>query len=150
MEADGIDLVELDRGECLELLGHGEIGRVAFTERALPMIQPVRATSSTTRRSCSARRTAASSRRRGGARGGRVSGRRARPHHQDRLDGHRRGEAHEVVDPRRLAELAALQPRPWVRGHDAHTIAVPLLLITGRRLVAGTPAWSPGQESESR
>lgn len=31
----------LTRDECLELLGHGSLGRVAFTERALPAIRPV-------------------------------------------------------------------------------------------------------------
>jgi hypothetical protein len=46
------------------------------------------------------------------------------------------GEAYEVVDPARLAALADAHTDPWVRGHDAHTIAIPLQLVTGRRLTA--------------
>jgi nitroimidazol reductase NimA-like FMN-containing flavoprotein (pyridoxamine 5'-phosphate oxidase superfamily) len=46
------------------------------------------------------------------------------------------GEAYEVVDPARLAELADTHTDPWIRGHDAHTIAIPLQLVTGRRLTA--------------
>ena len=44
------------------------------------------------------------------------------------------GEAYEVVNPARLAELADLQPDPWVREHDAHTLSIPLTIVTGRRL----------------
>jgi nitroimidazol reductase NimA-like FMN-containing flavoprotein (pyridoxamine 5'-phosphate oxidase superfamily) len=36
----GLD--ELDEEECRQLLGTAVIGRIAFTERALPAIQPVR------------------------------------------------------------------------------------------------------------
>ena len=36
------------------------------------------------------------------------------------------GEAYEIVDPARLAALADPHTDPWVRGHDAHTIAIPL------------------------
>jgi hypothetical protein len=41
--ADDEDLVlqVLDEAECLHLLGTAEVGRVAFTEGALPAIQPV-------------------------------------------------------------------------------------------------------------
>ena len=46
------------------------------------------------------------------------------------------GEAYEIVDPARLAALADTHTDPWVQGHDAHTIAIPLQLVTGRRLVA--------------
>ena len=34
-------LERLDRAECLSLLGRSSLGRVAFTERALPAIRPV-------------------------------------------------------------------------------------------------------------
>jgi hypothetical protein len=36
------ELDELDEEECRQLLGTAVIGRIAFTERALPAIQPVR------------------------------------------------------------------------------------------------------------
>jgi len=34
-------LLVLSRDECLQLLGRGRVGRVAFTEQALPAIRPV-------------------------------------------------------------------------------------------------------------
>jgi hypothetical protein len=46
------------------------------------------------------------------------------------------GEAYEVVDPARLATLARDFPDPWVRDPDAHTISIPLQVVTGRRIVA--------------
>jgi hypothetical protein len=48
------------------------------------------------------------------------------------------GEAYEIVDPARLIELTQLQLDPWVRDHDAHTIRIPLGILTGRRISAGT------------
>ena len=54
------------------------------------------------------------------------------------------GEAYEVLDPVRLIELGRLQPDPWVRDHDAHTICIPLSVLTGRRILAATaPASIP-------
>ena len=46
------------------------------------------------------------------------------------------GEAYEVIDPARLAALARDFPDPWVRDLDAHTIAIPLQVVTGGRIVA--------------
>ncbi len=37
------ELDELNEEECRELLGTGRIGRIAFPQRALPAIRPVRA-----------------------------------------------------------------------------------------------------------
>lgn len=44
------------------------------------------------------------------------------------------GEAYEVLDPTRLADLAERMPPPWAPGRTAHTIAIPLRRLTGRRL----------------
>src|SRR5262245_47213677 len=41
MDRDGNGLEILERGECLALLGSVPLGRVVFTERALPAVQPV-------------------------------------------------------------------------------------------------------------
>lgn len=41
MEVDANGLEILDRDECLRLLAHGTIGRVATTSRGLPVIVPV-------------------------------------------------------------------------------------------------------------
>jgi nitroimidazol reductase NimA-like FMN-containing flavoprotein (pyridoxamine 5'-phosphate oxidase superfamily) len=42
IEESAVDRLEaLTRDECLDLLAHSSLGRVAFTERALPAIRPV-------------------------------------------------------------------------------------------------------------
>ncbi|MCO6010026.1 pyridoxamine 5'-phosphate oxidase family protein [Actinoallomurus purpureus] len=41
MRFDGNGLEILERGECLALMGSVPVGRVVFTDRALPAIQPV-------------------------------------------------------------------------------------------------------------
>nr|BFE79301.1 hypothetical protein GCM10020093_019020 [Planobispora longispora] len=41
MKADSTGLRVLSRAECLELLASVPIGRIVFTDRALPAIQPV-------------------------------------------------------------------------------------------------------------
>jgi hypothetical protein len=40
-----------------------------------------------------------------------------------------------VVVPDRLAELAERMPAPWAPHRTAHTIAIPLQRLSGRRLV---------------
>ena len=44
------------------------------------------------------------------------------------------GEAYEVTDARRLADLADRMPAPWVADRSAHTVAIPLQRLTGRVL----------------
>jgi uncharacterized protein len=41
MQTGGGELVELTRSECLRLLAGDVIGRVVFTDSALPTVQPV-------------------------------------------------------------------------------------------------------------
>ncbi|MBB2910824.1 nitroimidazol reductase NimA-like FMN-containing flavoprotein (pyridoxamine 5'-phosphate oxidase superfamily) [Streptosporangium becharense] len=41
MKVDSAGLDVLSRGECLELLSSTPIGRIVFTDRALPAVQPV-------------------------------------------------------------------------------------------------------------
>jgi hypothetical protein len=45
------------------------------------------------------------------------------------------GEAYEIVDPTRLAELAAKLPQSWTTYPGAHTVSIPLQVLTGRNLV---------------
>lgn len=127
------ELVELDRGTCLRLLATGVVGRVVFTESALPAAQPVNYLlddQEVVFRTANGSKLAAATR-----------------HHVvafqvDRIDDAARtgwsvlgmGEAYEVVDPARLAELADRLPPPWVRGQGLHTISVPLQRLTGRHL----------------
>jgi len=126
-------LAELDRRECLRLLATGSIGRVVFTESALPAAQPVNYLlddEEVVFRTANGSKLAAASR-----------------HHVvafqvDEIDvgSHSGwtvlgvGEAYEIVEPTRRAELAERMPAPWAAGHDQHVISIPLQRLTGRRL----------------
>jgi uncharacterized protein len=132
---EGGELVELTRTECLRLLAGGVIGRVICTDHALPTAQPVNYVLDAEEiifRTPNGNKLAAATRNTVVA------------FQLDQFDTTTRtgwsvlgvGEAHEVVDPLRLAELAHLQPDPWVRDHDAHTIRIPLGILTGRRVTA--------------
>jgi hypothetical protein len=138
---DDDQLVEvLDEAECLALLRSASIGRVAFTEGALPAIQPVpfrldgRQVLIPTR---SGSRVAGASRGAVLALG------------VDEVGPDRTGWAVTVVGPSRLigdpADVAALD-RPglrwWDLADDRCYVAIAVLLVRGRR--AGRAAPSPG------
>jgi nitroimidazol reductase NimA-like FMN-containing flavoprotein (pyridoxamine 5'-phosphate oxidase superfamily) len=133
---EGGELVELARSECLTLLAGGVIGRVIFTDHALPTVQPVNYLLDGEEIIF---RTANGSKLAAATRNAVVA------FQLDEFDLTTRsgwsvlgvGEAYEVVDPARLAELADLQPDPWVRERDAHTLSIPLTVVTGRRITAG-------------
>jgi nitroimidazol reductase NimA-like FMN-containing flavoprotein (pyridoxamine 5'-phosphate oxidase superfamily) len=142
---------ELTPAECLQLLAQQHVGRVVFTDRALPAVQPVsylldeeevlfRTPSGSTLATAS-RNT--------------VVG-----FHIDRIDPITHtgwsvlgiGEAYEVVDPTRLAEVATLVPTHGSPTHRTHTICIPLQQLTGRHLAlhtasanGPTPRENPGQ-----
>jgi nitroimidazol reductase NimA-like FMN-containing flavoprotein (pyridoxamine 5'-phosphate oxidase superfamily) len=129
------ELHELGRPECFRLLAGGVIGRVAFTDAALPAVQPVGYHLDDEEiifRTSNGSKLAAATRHA-------VVG-----FEVDEFDVQARtgwsvlgiGEAYEVVDPARLAALARDFHDPWVRDHDAHTISIPLQVVTGRRIVA--------------
>jgi hypothetical protein len=134
-----VDLVELDEAECLRLLAGGMIGRVVFTDSALPAAQPVTYLLDGEEVLF---RTGGGGKLAAAARGAVVA------FQVDEIDPSTRtgwtvlgvGEAYEVLVPRRLAELAERMPAPWAPGRTAHTIAVPLQKLTGRRLVPAQPA----------
>jgi nitroimidazol reductase NimA-like FMN-containing flavoprotein (pyridoxamine 5'-phosphate oxidase superfamily) len=44
------------------------------------------------------------------------------------------GQAYEIIDPRRLTELADRMPEPWSTIRGGHTVAIPLQRLTGRVL----------------
>jgi len=132
---EGGELVELTRSECLRLLADGVVGRVVFTDHALPTVQPVNYLLDDEEiifRTRNGSKLAAATRNAVVA------------FQLDAFDLTTRtgwtvlgvGEAYEVVDPARLTELADLQSDPWVREHDAHTLSIPLTIITGRRITA--------------
>jgi uncharacterized protein len=129
-----VDMVELDEAECLRLLAENSIGRVVFTDAALPAAQPVTYLldgEEIVFRAAGGDKLAAA------APGAVVA------FQVDRLDTGTRtgwtvlgvGEAYEVLVPERLAELADRLPRPWAPHRTAHTFAVPLQRLAGRRLV---------------
>jgi nitroimidazol reductase NimA-like FMN-containing flavoprotein (pyridoxamine 5'-phosphate oxidase superfamily) len=129
--------IDLDRAECLRLLGKGIVGRVVFTDRALPAAHPVTYLLDGEE---VVFRTAG---------GGKLSA--ARRHNAlafqiDEIDlgtssGWRVlgiGECYEVVDQDRLADLALRLPPPWAAtARDGHVIAIPMQSLTGRRVLAG-------------
>lgn len=137
--ADGaavVELVELDEAECLRLLAGHEIGRVVFTEAALPAAQPVTYLLDEEE---IVFRTAGGSRLAAATRNAVVA------FQVDRIDPDTRtgwtvlgvGQAYEVVVPERLADLAERIPAPWARQSTALTIAIPLQRLSGRRLLVG-------------
>ena len=127
-----VELVELNRGECLGLLAQDDVGRIIFTEAAMPAAHPVNYLLD----------------------GEEVLFRTA---HGRMLDATRHavvgfqaddidrtthtgwsvlgvGHAYEVIDPVRLAALVEKMSDTWAPGRTAHVIAVPLQRLTGRRL----------------
>jgi len=126
-------LVELSRQECLALLTAVPIGRVIFTDRAMPAAQPVNYLLDGEEiifRTANGSKLAAAVRHA-------VVG-----FQVDEIDNRTQtgwsvlgvGEANEVVHPDRLTELTDLLADPWVDDHDAHTISISLQIVSGRRL----------------
>ncbi len=129
-----VEFVELDGSTCRRLLGGCGIGRVVFTDHALPAAQPVNYLvhdGEVIFRTRNGAKLAAASR-------SAVVG-----FEVDEIDPGTRtgwsvlgvGQAYEVQDQ---ARLAMLLPDPWAPGRDAHAIAVPLTRLTGRRIRAVT------------
>jgi nitroimidazol reductase NimA-like FMN-containing flavoprotein (pyridoxamine 5'-phosphate oxidase superfamily) len=131
--AELVELIELDHDECLRLLAESTIGRVVFTDAALPAAQPVTYLLDDEE---IVFRTGGGSKLAAATRNAVVA------FEVDQIDVTARtgwsvlgiGEAYEVVVPGRLAELAERMPDPWAPGRTAHTIAIPLQRLTGRRL----------------
>ena len=132
--AHDIETVELDRAGCLALLSSVGIGRVIYTDSALPAAQPVPFLlddEEVVFRASGGGKLVAATR-------NAVVGFQA-----DELDMATRsgwtvfgvGEAYEVIEPRRLAALQMRLPAPWIPAHPDHTIAIPPRRLTGRRLV---------------
>jgi uncharacterized protein len=127
------ELTELGREECLRLLSGGLVGRVVFTDAALPAAHPVTYLLDGDE---VVFRTAT---------GGRLAA--ATLQHVvafevDEIDAVGRtgwsvlgvGQAYEVTEPVRLADLAGRMPAPWAADRDGRTVAIPLQRLTGRVL----------------
>jgi uncharacterized protein len=126
-------LTEIDRAGCLRLLASCPIGRVIYTEAAMPAAHPVNFLLDDEEivfRTGRGAKLAAATR-------GAVVGFQA-----DEIDVERRsgwsvlgvGEAYEILDPARLGDLHARLPTPWAPDRDGHCLSIPLQRLTGRWL----------------
>jgi uncharacterized protein len=127
------ELSDLRREECLRLLAGTVVGRVVFTEGALPAAHPVTyLLDGEEIVFCTAN-------------GGKLAAATLRhvvAFEVDEIDVPTRtgwsvlgvGQAYEVTDPVRLATLADHLPMSWAPIRSGHTVAIPLQRLTGRRL----------------
>ncbi|MBT2229302.1 pyridoxamine 5'-phosphate oxidase family protein [Nonomuraea sp. NEAU-A123] len=136
MQLDSSGLVVLSREECLHLLASTAIGRIVFTDRALPAVQPVNFCldgESIVIRTAIGSKLAAATRQAVVA------------FEADEFDPELRtgwsvttvGHARAVRDPAELARLAALPLQPWAAGSRDHYIVVDAEQISGRRITEG-------------
>ncbi|NUR84578.1 MAG: pyridoxamine 5'-phosphate oxidase family protein [Nonomuraea sp.] len=138
MQLDSSGLQVLSRQECFLLLSSAPIGRIVFTDRALPAVQPVNFHLDD--RSIVIR-TATGSKLAAATRGAIVA------FEADEFDPCLRtgwsvtavGPARAVTDPAELERLAALPLTTWAPGHRDHYIVVEAEQISGRR-IAVVPA----------
>jgi len=128
-----IGAAELRREECLQLLAAGSVGRVVFTDAAMPAASPVTYLLDGEE---VVFRTA------GGSRLALATVDHVVGFQADEIDLSGKtgwsvlgiGEAYRVTDHDRLLTLAVHIPPAWVPLSGDETIAVPLQLLTGRRL----------------
>lgn len=127
-----LELVEVSRAECLQLLADERMGRVVFTEGALPAAWPVAYVLDGEEVVFRTARTG----RLATATSGRVVA-----FEVDRVDPDTHtgwsvlgvGAAYEIVDPRRLQELTRRGLAPWSRRSDL-AVGIPFHLLSGRRI----------------
>ncbi len=131
----GAPAAELSHDECLRRIAEEVIGRVVVTDAALPDVHQVHYLlddEDVIFRTRNGSKLAAAAR-------NAVVGFQIDHHDAPTRTGWSVlgiGTAYEILDPGRLRELTALQPGLWRSGPTEHTIAIPLQLITGRRLEA--------------
>ncbi|GII52336.1 pyridoxamine 5'-phosphate oxidase [Planotetraspora thailandica] len=133
MKLDSAGLEILTRDECLDLLASTPIGRIVFTDRALPAVQPVAF--------CMLDgnviiRTTVDSKVAAAARNAVVA------FEADHFDSARRigwsvtavGHAHAVEEPDEISRLSLLPLTPWVPENNNHFIVMAPREISGRRV----------------
>ncbi|MGR6919284.1 pyridoxamine 5'-phosphate oxidase family protein [[Actinomadura] parvosata] len=139
MQLDSSGLQVLSRSECLRLLSSTLIGRIVFTDRALPAVQPVAFHLDGERIVI---RTGIGSKLAAATRNAVVA------FEADEFDPEERtgwsvtviGHARAVHDPVEIAELAALPLTAWAPGSRDHYIVVDAEQVSGRRIVRNVPA----------
>lgn len=133
MRLDSAGLQVLSYEECMSLLGSCPIGRIVFTDRALPAVQPVNfcldgediviRTAAGSKLAAATRRTVVA-------------------FEVDEFDPAARtgwsvtvvGHARAVEDPVEAGRLAALPLTPWASGARDHFIVVAAEQVSGRRI----------------
>ncbi|MFL6126015.1 pyridoxamine 5'-phosphate oxidase family protein [Actinophytocola sp.] len=123
----------LDREQCLALLGTLRIGRLFFTEGALPAVQPV---------NFRVHREQVVIRVAGGAKLGAAAAHSVVAFEADDLDPDLRtgwnvtvvGPAERITDVDELVAVSGIWLRPWVDGRRDHFVRVIADRVTGRRL----------------
>ncbi|MBO0879842.1 MAG: pyridoxamine 5'-phosphate oxidase family protein [Mycobacterium sp.] len=127
------DLEVLDREQCLELLQTVPVGRLVFTEQALPAVQPVNFRlwdGDVVVRVAGGGKLAA------------AVGNLVVAFQADELDVNLRrgwsvtavGRAELITDDAELAELSKVLPQPWVNGERDYILRIRTEKVTGRRL----------------
>ncbi|MFE9101069.1 pyridoxamine 5'-phosphate oxidase family protein [Actinomadura geliboluensis] len=141
MQLDKSGLQPLDQDECRALLAHAVIGRIVFTHRALPAVQPVNYTLShgdiVIKVSRSSRLATAAA--------DTVVAFEIDHHDTDTRTGWSVvavGHARRVTDPREVATLEALPLRTWAPRERETFIRIHPELITGRRINSAAEAAS--------
>lgn len=132
---DSAGLEILDREECLALLTTVPVGRIVFTHRALPAVEPVNFVLDG---EAIIIRTAAGSKLSSAAHDAVVA------FEIDEIDAEEHsgwsvtavGHASVVRDEEERRRLEALPLRPWAPGQRNHFLKIPADVVTGRRLLA--------------
>jgi hypothetical protein len=131
LDSNGLEV--LGRAECLALLAASPIGRIVFTDRAMPAVEPVNfvldGEDIVIRTNPGAKLAAAT-------RNAVVA------LEIDDIDVVEHtgwsvtvvGRAEAVLDPAELDRLGKLPLRPWVPGEHPHFIRLPVEVVSGRRL----------------
>ncbi|MFC5814778.1 pyridoxamine 5'-phosphate oxidase family protein [Nonomuraea harbinensis] len=136
MQLDSSGLQVLSREECLRLMSSPPIGRIVFTDRALPAVQPVAFLLDGERIVI---RTGIGSKLAAATRQSVVA------FEVDEFDPELRtgwsvtavGHARAVTDPGEMSRLASLPLTPWAPGSKDHYIVVEAEQISGRRIIGG-------------
>lgn len=136
MNLDSSGLEVLDRTECLALMGSVPLGRLVFTDRALPAVQPVNFVldgDEVIIRTSSGSKLAAATRRA-------IVAFEADDFDDDHATGWSVtivGRAIQISDPVRLRQVLRLPLEPWSPGARDHFISVSTDQVTGRRIRRG-------------
>ncbi|MER7506087.1 pyridoxamine 5'-phosphate oxidase family protein [Nonomuraea pusilla] len=138
MPLDSSGLKVLTREECLRLLSSAAIGRIVFTDRALPAVQPVNFCldgDSIVIRTAAGSKLAAATRQAVVAFEADEFDRETRTGWSVTAVGHARA----VQDPDEVARLSGLPLQPWAPGSRDHYVVVRTEQVSGR-MIPGRPA----------